>query len=77
MKGQTQTPCSQLWSQPGAQKVGSHSSERLSRVTVIVVSLLAKRNRTVANTASCLVSVSASAAITEEAAPLCVYLGLN
>lgn len=42
----------------------------------MMVSFWLKGTGTVANTASCLVSVSASAAITEEEAPLCVYLGL-
>ena len=50
--------------------------DSVSRVTMMV-SFLLKGRGTVANTASCLVSVSASAAIMEEEAPLCVHLGLN
>lgn len=60
MKGQTQTPV--LSSEPAWGSEGGgvpYPSERLSRVTVMMVSFWLKGTGTVANTASCLVSVSA------------------
>lgn len=57
-KGQTQTR-SQLWSQPGAQEVGVLTALRdsVSRVTMMRVPFWLKGRGTVANIASCLVSV--------------------